>query len=140
MAFQVSLRSEFSMRKILRALLALTVWTVCTGVHWDVVQVFAWAKMFSSNIEELSYREAMVRTFDPAEKCGICHVVAKAKEDEQSNSGIAIQVNEKAPLIVFNAKPIVFSSPEVGFSRELESYRRWTGRATRAPTPPPRIG
>ena len=128
------------MRKILRALLALTVWTVCTGVHWDVVQVFAWAKMFSSNIEELSYREAVARTFDPAEMCGICQVVAQAKEDEQTNSGMAVQLNEKAPLIVLNAKPIVVSAPEVGFSGELEFYRKWTGLTTCAPTPPPRIG
>ena len=140
MAFQVSPRSELRMRKFLRALLALSVWTVCTGVHWDVVQVFAWAKMFSSNIEELSYREAVIRTFDPAEMCGICHVVADAKEDEQTNSGIAVQLNEKPPLIVLKAMPIVVSAPEVGFSREPESYRKWTGLTTRAPTPPPRIG
>jgi len=130
----------WSMRKIVQVSLVLSIWLISTGAHWDVIQVFAWVNMFSSNIGEISYREAVVRTFDPAEKCEVCAVVEKAKQEEQSNSILAGQFKEKQPLIVLSVKLIIASDPELDFSRTPDCYRNWIGMIYRAAVPPPRVG
>ncbi|WP_442888691.1 hypothetical protein [Congregicoccus parvus] len=116
----------------------LAVWLMTTGAHWDALQLVAWAKMMTGNAQEMSMREAVIRTFDPAEMCGICHTVADAKREQRNDPALA-DLAGKATLIVQLPQ-------EIGVGRDAESTLSpeaddsapvWRSQP---PSPPPRDG
>lgn len=127
------------MRSLYRTLLALTVWSICTGCHWDIIQVFAWAKMFADNAGEMSYREAASRALDPVEACNVCHFVAAATQDERSGTDVTLQVKEKQPLLVLVSEPLLPAAFKSTDSWVGETAELWEGVGREAPTPPPRV-
>ena len=126
------------MRALYRTLLVLTVWSICTGCHWDLIQVFAWAKMFADNAGEMSYREAASRALDPGEACQVCHFVAAATQDERTGLDLSLQAKEKQPLLVLISEPLLSAIPSATDSWVDEVADKWEGLGREAPTPPPR--
>jgi hypothetical protein len=54
-------------------------WLCANGALLDVVQVFAWGRMFAGYARVLSLGEAVSRTFDPGKPCELCLAVRKAR-------------------------------------------------------------
>jgi hypothetical protein len=63
----------------------ITIIALCSaiGVHWLALQSVAWTAMILQNTKQVSFCEAVKRTFDGAHPCALCHVVNKGKASEQ---------------------------------------------------------
>jgi hypothetical protein len=61
----------------------LLAWLCANGAIWDVMQVFAWGKMFSEYATVLSVTDALAATFDPARRCHRCIAISEAKSAGQ---------------------------------------------------------
>lgn len=70
------------MRRNVSLILTLSAWLFATGSHWDLVQTFAWGKMFATYAQSMSYADAAKLTFSADNLCGVCEIVADATQDE----------------------------------------------------------
>ena len=61
-------------------LLALFAWLLATGSHWDLVQGLGWGRMIATYSQTMPLSEAIRLTFTPDNMCGVCDVVAAAKQ------------------------------------------------------------
>lgn len=131
------------MRRSFALVLTLTAWLLATGSQWDVVQTFAWARMFAENVRTLPLRVALDRTFSPEGRCGVCVVVTRAKQ-AQSDSP---DTPGDTPSGKFSGKLLLAHEPEsASLVALVPSPARWSRRdpipasADRAapPLPPPR--
>ncbi len=61
-------------------LLALFAWLLATGSHWDLVQGLGWGRMIATYSQTMPLAEAVRLTFTPDNMCGVCEVVAAAKQ------------------------------------------------------------
>jgi hypothetical protein len=120
--------------------LTLVAWLFATGSHWDFVQVFAWARMFSENARVLPLGSALERTFSPAGRCKLCRAVSSAKQKEtDSNGSIPGGKVEGKVLLVFQPAPaVIVEAPDFApwVSGDLAVLS--AGRAA-PPLPPPRV-
>jgi hypothetical protein len=91
------------MRRTL-ALTSLFVACLCAiGSVWDVVQVFAWTRMFAGYAAELPVGAALRATFDPAKPCEICRAVARAKATEQRQAPAPVEHAAEKLLLACDA-------------------------------------
>lgn len=67
------------MRKTVATGSLIIAWICCQGMVWDVVQVFAWGKMFAGHVQTMSMQEAVESTFDPDRPCSLCLIVQEAR-------------------------------------------------------------
>lgn len=74
------------MRRRLSLILTLAAWLLATGSQWDLVQTFAWGRMFVLNARTRPLLEAARFTFSPEGRCAICNTVSHAKRQQQENS------------------------------------------------------
>lgn len=65
----------------------LTIVALCLsiGFHWVALQSVAWATMLVEHARHESLSVALVRTFDGAHPCNICHVVTEGKGSEKKS-------------------------------------------------------
>ncbi len=64
----------------LRLAALLFAWCVATGAAWDLVQIFAWGRMWVGHLQTRTPAAALSATFAPDGGCELCHAVAAAKE------------------------------------------------------------
>ena len=55
-------------------------WLCANGALLDLVQVFAWSRMFAGYTQTMTVGAALRETFDPAKPCELCLGVADAKD------------------------------------------------------------
>jgi hypothetical protein len=120
--------------------LTLIAWLFATGSHWDFVQVFAWAKMFSENVQVMPVRRALERTFSPEGRCALCCAVSAAKQQEENPGRVPSGDRGKGKiLLLFQPVPAVVV--------EAPDYTPWNQHDQAAlsaprpapPSPPPRV-
>jgi len=71
---------------VLKIVLVLMVCLSC-GLGSSLVQLVAWAGMFTEEIEQTnSVTQALENTFDGEHKCSMCEIAAGIREAEQSLS------------------------------------------------------
>lgn len=135
------------MRRKLSLLLTLTSWLFATGSQWDVVQTFAWARMFAENCRTLPPRVALDRTFSPEGRCELCGLVSTAKQERQNPADAPADSPGSAPAGKFSGKILLaFEPAPAPFVALVPSPSRWSrsdhlpASAERAapPLPPPR--
>jgi hypothetical protein len=127
------------MRRKLSLVLTLTAWLLATGSHWDLVQTFAYARMFADNARTLSLEAAVTRTFSPEGRCEICTAVDTAKQSPD-------HANAPASAEKFAGKILLTHEPEAFFLFDLPPVSAWFDSAPRLtsaersapPLPPPR--
>ncbi len=73
----------------LSLILTLFAWLFATGSHWDLVQTFAWGKMFATYSQSMSYMDAAKLTFSADNLCGVCKIVAEATQDDTDRENSA---------------------------------------------------
>lgn len=124
-------------RKISTACL-LFAWLCANGAIWDVMQVFAWTKMFTGYAQNMAVAAALKETFDPNKPCELCTTVAKAKEQEQKQLPPQIERGaDKLVLATHANTPVVFHRPAHDWPGL--SHEAGMSRTDPVPLPPPRV-
>lgn len=125
-------------RSVAIASLALA-WLCANGAVWDVVQVFAWGRMFANYAQTLSFAAAARETLDPNKPCELCTTVAKAKsaESKQAPQSVAPVAAGKFLFACPSPARFVFVSPPADWPHALASAA--PSRTEPVPVPPPRV-
>ena len=111
---------------------------IATGAQWDLVQVFAWGRMMATHSLTMPLAKAVTKTFD-GEMCPICRMVAKAKEQERSRSGVPKAKIESKVLLFFQTIPeVIVEAPRSIAWYPSETPVRTVDRLA-PPLPPPRV-
>ena len=127
-----------ALRKKLPSLALLCAWLCANGALLDVVQVFAWARMFSGYAESMSVTAALGRTFDPARKCHLCLGVAAARKSTQDQLPQAVErAAEKLLLAVQQPAAVILAKPTGDWPAALACTA--PTRREPVPVPPPRV-
>jgi hypothetical protein len=100
------------MRKKLPILAMLVAWSVAAGGQWEMLQVFAWAKMFSGYTQTMSLADSWRATFEPENRCPYC-MLADAGKQRQENSPAAPTSDSvvKFLLVLQPAADVVVTTP-----------------------------
>lgn len=127
------------MRKKLSIVGLLVAWLCANGALLDVVQVFAWGRMFVGYAESMTVGAALSATFDPAKPCELCVSVAQTKDQQEKQTPAELLRAKDHSLVLACELPaaIVFSA----------LTRAWPagpalappGRNDPVPVPPPRV-
>jgi hypothetical protein len=129
----------WSVRRLLCALGLLLAWLCANGAALDLMQVFAWGRMFAGYAHEMPVETALARTFDPAQPCPLCRAVQAARRAGREHSPASPPV-PAAKLILISQPPEAVRPPAVP-GRRLDTGP--VGAAVRhdpVPVPPPRFG
>ena len=133
--------NEFSfprLRHRFQVILVLALSFLATGAQWDLIQVFAWARMTVNHTRSMPFSRAVTKTFD-GEMCGLCQMVANAKKQDQSRSNLPELKMESKILLFFQAAPrVVVDAPRTAAWRPTEAVVVTAGRSA-PPVPPPRV-
>lgn len=125
----------------IRVGLVLFAWLMASGSLWDVVQVFAWGRMYVLNLETQSMTEALAYTFSEDAMCGLCETVQVAKGSPREDTPTRPQTLEKISLLPIACIDQVVTPPP---PRKNTSFRYAAGKAAQRSikpvVPPPRIG
>ncbi len=127
-----------ALRRKVSLLVTLLAWFFASGGQWDIVQVFAWARMFADNAATMPWGEALARTFSPEGRCDLCGAVSTAKQQQEDTPSNPAAKSAGKLALVFEAAPFVWlaaPAPE-RWPRRLCAVRE-AGRE-RPPVPPPR--
>jgi len=126
------------MRHKLSLVLTLVAWLLATGSHWDLVQTFGWSRMIATYSETMSFTSAVKKTFSAGATCGVCEVVAAAKQaDPASAPGAPGKSFEKIHLIFSPATTLVLAAPPVS-PWSLSDHLTPSSDPATPPVPPPR--
>jgi hypothetical protein len=115
---------------------ALTVLALCLaiGLHWIALQSVAWTSMLVSNARHGSLCEAVVRTFDGAHPCKLCHIVARGKKSEKKSE--ALPAVARLHLIC-TTRVVTLLPPAAPYGYPRTSFS-FSERGLAPPVPPPR--
>ncbi len=126
------------MRHRYARILLLSAWLFATGGLWDLLQVVAWARMFSNEVATVSVVEAAENTFSVEKKCDMCRLVEQGKQKQDETGGSTFGLMSKAPVVFQSVSRIVVSEPKAVTAWWPEAgsalYRREA-----PPLPPPRV-
>lgn len=127
------------MRKKLSIVGLLVAWLCANGALLDVVQVFAWGRMFVGYAESMTVTAALSATFDPAKPCELCVSVAQTKDRQEKQSPAELLRAKDHKLVLACDLPtaIVFAA----LTQEWPSVPTLAppGRSDPVPVPPPRV-
>jgi hypothetical protein len=115
----------------------ITVIALClaVGLQWVAIQSLAWTAMMVRNAKQVSFCEAVKRTFDGAHPCALCHVVNKGKASEQKRE---MQTSFAKIDIVCVSRTLRLLPREIPFEY-LTSNGRLSETDYSPPVPPPRL-
>ena len=115
----------------------LIAWLLATGSQWDLVQVFAWGRMFAGYVSTMSVGQALEETFDADKPCPLCCAVRKAKQQENKTLPPEVRLREKMPLI-FQAVPVLLTETPVTNRWLIHDREPLSAGRAAPPVPPPR--
>lgn len=127
------------MRQRLSLVVILFAWLAMNGTVWNVVQVFAWSRMFAGYARTLTVREALRETFDPEKPCDICRAVQKGRNAEQAQApaSLASGGEEKIFLASVTVDRFVFHPVKTEWPQPVAAAL--VSRTEPVPVPPPRV-
>jgi hypothetical protein len=114
-----------------------TIFALCLslGLHWLALQSVAWTTMLVENARHAPLSEAVVKTFDGAHPCDLCHAVAAGKKSEQKSEVVPLVL--KMDLI---CPPATQIAPPSSVPYKFASFIVRGGWLSHAPpAPPPRF-
>jgi len=114
----------------------ITIIALCSaiGAQWLALQSVAWTVMIVRNAKQVSFCEAVKRTFDGAHPCALCHVVNKGKASEQKRE---MQTSFAKIDIVCVSRKIPLLPRQIPFEY-VTSNSRLSETDYSPPVPPPR--
>lgn len=127
------------MRQRFALILTLAAWLCATGSHWDLVQTFAWGKMFARYAQTMPASEALRLTFTPDNFCGLCEFVQDAKRESETNGSSApAESGTQKILLALAATPAVAINAPAPEPWLLSDHDLPAPMAVAPPVPPPR--
>jgi hypothetical protein len=125
------------MRQRLQLCALLLAWFMATGSQWDLVQVFAWGRMFASYSRTMPLESALRLTFKPDHMCSVCKMVKAAKQQQEQSPAAPSKTLEKILLVFAPVQTMVIASmPSEQWPVGMKTMRSAERRAP--PIPPPR--
>jgi hypothetical protein len=125
------------MRQRISLFLTLAAWLFATGSHWDLVQTYAWGRMFISYAQAMSLSAAAEETFS-GQMCDLCKAVQKNKR-EQSAPKFPASAKVRLPDAAPPAAVAKIVSPAPCVIGVIPALATCAGRGRNAPPlPPPR--
>jgi len=122
----------------LQLICLLSAWLVATGSPWDVVQVFAWGRMFTGYVRQMSLTAAFGQTFKPDNMCSLCRAVKAAKQRQDQSPAAGDKDELGKILLVFEPVPqLVVARPPFSTWSPSNQIMIDLGRSA-PPVPPPR--
>jgi hypothetical protein len=114
----------------------LAAWLCANGAALDVVQAFAWARMFTGYARTAPLACAAAETFDPGKPCPLCQAVQKARESGARQPAAAPV--ERITLLICQRADVVLTRPP---AREWPEMSPPFAPAWRQPVsvPPPKL-
>jgi|SRR5580698_10202927 hypothetical protein len=125
------------MRPRLQLCALLLAWFMVTGSQWDLVQVFAWGRMFANYSRTMPLASALQLTFQPGNMCSMCKMVKAAKQQQEQSPATAGKVAGKI-LLVFEPVPQVVVACPSFLSWSLSDRILAGFQRAAPPVPPPR--
>lgn len=112
-------------------------WFCASGSMLNVIQVFAWARMFAGYTHQMSIEAAALETMDPGKPCPICRAIRRARDQSERKQPANLAVNvEKLVLVLHQVDPVVFDREiEAWPDAEFATPNSWSAPV---PVPPPR--
>ena len=125
------------MRRRAQIIAVLIGWSLATGAQWDLVQAFAWGRMFATYVKTAPVMRAVQMTFAPGNMCSVCKAVAHAKQQENNGQVPGGKADVKI-VLVYQPDAKVFFLARAGSDWEPRDEVSIDGPAYRPPLPPPR--
>jgi hypothetical protein len=125
------------MRQRLQLSALLLAWLMATGSQWDLVQVFAWGRMFADYSRIMSVESALRLTFKPDNMCSVCKLVKAAKQQQEQSPAAPLKARGKI-LLVFAPVPAMIIASEPSEQWPVESKLMRSTELSAPPIPPPR--
>ena len=114
-------------------------WFCASGAMLDIVQVFAWAKMFAGYAQTESVGQAAVEAMDPGKPCQLCLAVRRAREESNRDASASLPAAAEKLVLAFQEEvPAVFSRETIAWTDAV--IRTPSSWARPVPVPPPRDG
>lgn len=126
------------MRKQLSIAGLLVAWLCANGALLDVVQVFAWGRMFIGYAESMTVAAALTKTFDPAKPCELCVSVAQTKGLQEKQLPAEVK-NSTEKLVLVCVPPTVIVLTGCPSEWPVTASMLPAGRIDPVPVPPPRV-
>lgn len=105
------------------------------GLHWVLLQMFAWAGMVVSYSHDGPVTEAVAKTFDGQHPCKLCVQIAKSQRSEKK-TGLTFKIGKLE--FRYASAVFVFQPPILCWeTRPLDDIARV--RSLPPPGPPPRF-
>ncbi len=122
-----------------RLVVLLFGWMLATGTILDVIQVFAWSRMWVDNVQTQSVGDAFARTFSEEGICPLCESVQAIKRDQAEKYPFAVKLFERSPVILPQGIHFVLIVPDVPelWPETMDDTGFAFGNCP--PAPPPRI-
>lgn len=112
--------------------MAVVLLACVVGLHWALLQVFAWTGMVLRYSSDYGIREAIVRTFDGHHPCALCLAVKAGRAAERDREAVVSSARWEA---VVPASEVVLIFIADGFT---PSGREVDGSPRFYPPPKPR--
>lgn len=128
----------------LPAIFVLCAWLFASGAQWDMVQGFAWARMFVSYSQTMPLAKALKKTFQSDNLCGVCEFVADAKtrsdaDRPSANDTVPRDPGLKVTLFLPCSPAVAITTPTLSTQSLCLDDPAASSRARPAPpTEPPR--
>ena len=125
------------MRRRCSLFLLCVAWICANGTALDLVQVFAWTRMFAGYACVLPVGAALRTTFDPSKPCELCRAVAKAQDSAQRQAPV-VPVRSGAKQVLACTRPTPFIFPSQRETWAGPRPERASSRVEPVPVRPPR--
>ncbi len=123
------------MRNRLGKLLVVLFLIVSVGGHWALLQSFAWVTMFIDYSRTAPIAEAVSKTFNGENPCGLCKMVKKGKASEEKQEAIKVKTKVDFWIAANEAQLLPSALAERASTVHRDSL---SSRADSPPIPPPR--
>ncbi len=70
--------------RVVRCLAATLALALLLGLHWTLLQTFAWTRMFVEFSRVESFASALSMTFDGQHRCSLCRAVQNGRDADRS--------------------------------------------------------
>lgn len=126
------------MKRRFQIIIVLLAWFMASGAQWDLVQTFAWGRMFATYSQSMPLLRAVKLTFTPGNMCSICKAVNEAKQQESTPAVPGGKADSKLLLVFQSAQNVILKVPAQE-TWSLSDQFPLSAQRSNPPTPPPRI-
>ncbi|WFB37094.1 hypothetical protein P3T73_04890 [Kiritimatiellota bacterium B12222] len=116
----------------------LSVWMLGFALHWEILQITAWAGMINDYRQESTLTQAVQDTFSGEKPCAMCHQLTEEQVSSPSDNSFTSPATPRPDLILSHNKG--FSAPSPSPFHFISHVPLYPSLASdHPPVPPPRL-